>query len=138
MNNYSFIKYLKKENDNRCILIKNGYFYQVFNNDALIIKYLFDFKITYLNDDIKRVGFPKTNIDKVINKLDDEKINYTVIDDVDNIIDKEYDNNNYNKILNIVIGEYEMNKRLDYIISQIRKKANNDNIILDRIEELLR
>ena len=51
--------------NNRSIVIrKSGGFYQVFDNDALIISYLFDYKIINY-----KCGFPLIAINKVSTQL---------------------------------------------------------------------
>ena len=60
------------------------------------MSYLFDYKITIDN----KYGFPKTAYNKVINRLEEEKISYQVISKDENPIVKDYKNiNNYNNVL---------------------------------------
>ena len=77
-------------------LYKNGGFYTSYGNDAIIISYVCNYKI--INN---KIGFPINSINKVINILIDNKINY-IIYNKDKVIDK-YNNkiNRYNNILNI-------------------------------------
>ena len=51
-----------------------GKFVSVYNEDAWIFSYLFNYKI---NDD-SHVGFPDVALHKVIEKLHDEKISYII------------------------------------------------------------
>ena len=53
------------------ILRKIGGFYQAFDDDALIMSYLFNYKIINY-----RCGFPISSINKVIEKLEELNINY--------------------------------------------------------------
>ena len=53
---------------------KVGLFYQVFDDDALILHYLLDYKVID-----SKVGFPSNAINKVINSLEAKKINYKII-----------------------------------------------------------
>lgn len=62
-------------NKDYLLIFKNGKFYNVYNDDAFIFHYLFNYKI--LKDD--KSGFPETGLVKVINTLDNEKINYQII-----------------------------------------------------------
>ena len=134
MNQYSFVKYLKKEKSNVCIIIKSGIFYHSFDYDALILNHLFNFKIVNVNDNVKRIGFPISNIEKVKNILDDNNISYMIIDNMDNIIDKIYDDNKYYDFKKIVEEKYKKDIRINNIISKIKELDNN---ILDKIEEML-
>ncbi len=53
---------------------KNGLFYDVFNEDASILHYLFSYKII---DD--KVAFPSHFLDKVLEIIKENKINYVLI-----------------------------------------------------------
>lgn len=53
---------------------KVGLFYQVFDDDALILHFLLTYKIID-----SKVGFPSNALNKVVNVLDDKMINYKVI-----------------------------------------------------------
>ena len=53
------------------VIRKEGLFYSVFDSDAEILNYLFDYKI--INN---RCGFPINAINKVLNTLEEKKINY--------------------------------------------------------------
>ena len=56
------------------VIRKEGLFYSVFDSDAEILNYLFDYKI--INN---RCGFPINAINKVLNTLEEKKINYEII-----------------------------------------------------------
>lgn len=60
---------------NFLLIFKNGKFYNVYNDDAFIFYYLFGYKI--LKDD--KVGFPESGLVKVLNTIEDKKINYQII-----------------------------------------------------------
>lgn len=64
-------------NKKSILIRKVGLFYNVFDNDALIINYLFDYKI--INN---RCGFPINAIEKVKNTLSDKKVNYIIDDEM--------------------------------------------------------
>ena len=57
--------------NNTVVLRKSGGFYICFDNDAIIIAYLCNYKISN-----GRVGFPINTINKVTNLLIDNNINY--------------------------------------------------------------
>ena len=82
---------LKVRYPDSLVLVKNGSFYTTFNDDAYILNYLFGYKI--VNNE--KVGFPTSNITKVIDKLTTEKINYYL----DNLV--VFNPNNYYNNLNI-------------------------------------
>lgn len=122
-------KYYKyKINYKEYILIfKVGSFYVMFDKDALIMNYLFKYKLVNIKDTYK-CGFPLSSIDKIKNILNLRSINYVIISDT--LYISEFENNNYSKY-NFNIDRYER-------INKIIKKLNDvDDIILDEIEGVL-
>lgn len=80
---------------NKVVIRKIGGFYNIFDNDAIIINYLFDYKIVN-----NRSGFPLNSLDKVINILEDNKVSYKVIDNDATFKNKDYKKvNKYNYVL---------------------------------------
>ena len=119
--------------NNRSIIIrKSGGFYQVFDNDALIISYLFDYKI--INH---KCGFPLVAINKVINTLEEKKINF-IIKDEEEIIKNFRNKNTYSKYLEKARVKDNINNRIKSILDKINdfdvKKMNE---VLSVIEETL-
>lgn len=92
------------------LIYKTETFNNCYGKDATIISYFFDYKI--MIDD--KCGFPYTAYNKVINKLEEEKITYQIISKNENPIIKDYKNlNNYSKILS---------KAIDYVDFRNKKK----------------
>ena len=114
-------------------LYKKGGFYHCYNDDSYIIGYLCDYKI--INN---RVGFPIRSINKVINTLVVNKIDY-VIYDKDIIIDKYVNKDNrYNNILIKAKSYMDINIRVNKIISNLyRLDRNKLNRIISYIEEII-
>ncbi len=103
---------------NNVILIrKMGGFYVCFDNDAIILSYLCDYK---LNN--SKVGFPIGTINKVTNILDNNSVSYIVKENnnevAKNIFGKK---NKYKQILEK--GNNKVN--LDHKINSIVEKINN-------------
>ena len=67
-------------------------FYNLYNDDALIINYLLNYKIIKNNT----CGFPECALNKVINEIEKTKISY-VVQEMGNIIEEK--NYNYYYIL---------------------------------------
>lgn len=86
---------VKKIHPKYVVLIKAGTFYEALENDAYIINNLFDYiikdKSYYL-----QAGFPKVILPKVVNTLEDKKINYLILDKADNY--DELERTNYEKL----------------------------------------
>ena len=109
----------------------NGNFCCVFDDDCYILNYLFDYKIIKA-----RVGFPKSAFDKVINVLEENKINYEVVGE-----DKEIDFknlNNYNKFLELGLEKNQKENFYSTILDKI-KNANEEQLdnILNYIIKVL-
>ena len=119
--------------NNRSIIIrKSGGFYQVFDNDALIISYLFDYKIINY-----KCGFPLVAINKVINTLEEKKINF-IIKDEEEVVKNFRNKNTYSKYLEKARVKDNINNRIKSILDKINdldvKKLNE---VLSVIEETL-
>ena len=118
---------IKHEYKECLVLIKNGSFYITFCDDALILNYLFNYKV--INN---KVGFPISNLDKVLSKLDSNNISY--------YIDDNYNNNpinNYNNILYNAKTNYFNNTNLDLLIDEIKFVISLDPNNLKLIKEYL-
>ena len=115
-------KYYKYKLDyrNYLILIKIGSFYECFDKDAFIINKLFNYKLKRVNNSFK-LGFPIKAIDKIILKLNEEHINYLVVDE--EVIKQEFKNNNYiNYNFNseeILYNTLRVEKIIDYLNNNI-------------------
>lgn len=112
------------------VFIKIGNFYETYNNDAYIISKIMNYKVKNISNNV-RVGFPITSLNKVLDELSNNKINYIVIekDEIYKIsIKKKFRYNNY---LN-----YDNNRliRINNIYSKI---LNCNNNVLDKIEEII-
>lgn len=73
----NFYKYKINYKDYICIF-KIGVFYEVFDYDAFIMNKLFHYRIKTISNTFK-VGFPVKNIDKVINLIKDNYINFIIL-----------------------------------------------------------
>ena len=92
------------------LIFKRGKFFIVYDDDAFLFHYLFGYKLTSKDT----TGFPKTELVKITNTLEDKKISYQVIyKDKDHVV-KDYSNlSNYYKILNKVIEYLEMETKIE-------------------------
>ena len=93
---------LKLDYKEYVILFKSGNFYICFDEDAVVLNNIFNYKITELKNNIK-VGFPINLINKNIDILNNKKINYIIIDNKQIINSKEFKLNNYTKNIVVVL-----------------------------------
>ena len=110
---------VKQKYEDYIVIQKQGIFYTVYELDAYIISYIFDYQVK-----INKVGFP--NIDKVVDKLNKLKINYIVI----NENKKKFKNNNYSKYT------LENINKMNKIIDKLKNNIPNEEI-LNRIESII-
>lgn len=110
---------MKKSSD-YVLLRETGKFLQVFDEDSIIVSYLMGYKIVN-----SKVGFPSNVLFKVINKLEDNNINY-LIKYKDNKEDKkDYKiNNNYNKVLVKAKEVIKLRNKCNEIKPVIEKLSN--------------
>lgn len=114
----------------------NGKFLIVFNEDALIFNWLFNYKVL----PGLKCGFPNTILNRVLDYLEKSCISYKIV--YNNQIIKELDlgnNNQYSKILIIAKKNVSVNERIDLLIKNI--KASNPEIlekVIESIEECLK
>lgn len=137
------IKTIKEVHPKYVCMFKIGAFYHVYNRDSYILSYLFNYKIKDLGNNHKECGFPENALPKVMTKLENNKINYLVIDRRNNYdVDQQEDYKDLNKYENY----YEKsNKHINhkFRIENITQFLN-DNInekdftkILGKMEEII-
>ena len=136
---YKFYKSTYKE---YVILIMSGVFYEIFNDDVSVIYSLFSYKVKCNGYDYNS-GFPLSNLNKVISELEKKKINYIVVDMIDDkydIVDrKKFSKNNYNnyqisptKLVYLIERIEKINEKLKHGIG-----TPNINQILDEMDKLI-
>ena len=119
------------------VLLKSGNFYISFNKDAIIMNNIFNYQIKQVKDYIK-IGFPIISINKIVNELTLQKVNYVIIND-EIINKKKFSNNSYKKYL-LEKENYEiLLVRIKKINTILKNSLNNQNIkqVLDDIENVL-
>lgn len=109
-----------------------GNFYDCYEDDGIILSYLFDYKLRKGN----RCSFPVSILNKITNKLEDERINYQILyKDRDNI-KKSFGNfNKYNDAFIKAFKYVNIKSRVDWIN---RKVMEIDDIaIIEKIMEFI-
>ena len=131
----NMVKNIKEIHPKTLLLFKVGAFCESYGRDSYIISYLFDYQIKQKND-IFKVGFSKKAIPRVLSKLEEQKIDYLLIDvRNDYEIDDKYENrnlNNYDTVFEKQIKIKEMNERMLYLVDLPDFKEK-----MLRIEEIL-
>ncbi len=129
-------KILKNKDSSTLYLLKSGIFYIALDEDALTLSDLFNFKLTDLNKNIIKCGFPASRISYYSNLLSLKNINFQIIEsiDEDNFYLSQYSNNsssiNNSSFANLPIVEELLNINFDEITFKesffILQKLQND------------
>lgn len=93
---------LKKSNNNKVYLFKSGIFYIALAEDAENISNLFNFKITNLNDEVIKCGFPEKKLEYYSALLSQNNIDFEVVDLKYNKVENFSDYLNNLKFKNII------------------------------------
>lgn len=76
----NIVRTMKDAHPNKILLLKVGKFFQTYGKDAYIISFLFNYQIKKVETNTNMVGFPEVAQNKVIKTLEDNKIDYMLID----------------------------------------------------------
>lgn len=109
---YSEYEKLKQKNNKKIYLFKSGIFYVALQDDAQKLSEIFDFKITNLNDNVIKCGFPLKRLEFYINLLKQKNVDFEIVD------------NNYSKIENY--SDYLNNESVKNILHSIVELDMND------------
>jgi len=118
-----------------CVVIRrSGGFYNVFEDDAIIVSYITGYKIVG-----GRCGFPLKSLGKIVNLLDDNKVNYVVRESMKDIMKNNYKKNNkYSKILDRGKKKINVDYRVNMIMNMINELSYDRlNSLLDVIEDYI-
>lgn len=112
---------MKDKSDSKTFLMiykTQGKFYNTYGIDAYIMNYFFNYKV--LNDN--KSGFPDNAINKVIEKLEGEKISYQIIyKDKDPLLKDFKKLNRYHLLIDNIKKEVELKKRYEILMEKIKK-----------------
>ena len=102
---YSIYKNLKESNKDTVYLFKSGIFYIAISDDANLLSYKFNFKLTNLNNFILKCGFPISSIDKYIKLFRLNNIKIEIVNLEENTIYQPQ--------------EFILNKKIENLINSI-------------------
>lgn len=94
MSEYSVLyNFLKNDDFEKIYLFRTGNFFNFLNEDATLISNKLGLNITNWGNTIIKCGFPSVSLEKYLNKLNEENINYQIVDNGKKI--KKNDETNY-------------------------------------------
>lgn len=98
----------------------SGKFFEVYDYDAFMFNYLFDYKILQ-NGKTYKCGFPDSSITKITNKLSDLKISYQIIYRGKNPHVKDFKKiNQYSKYKLIALQKLNIKERMDALVEKVK------------------
>lgn len=98
----------------------SGKFFEVYDYDAFMFNYLFDYKIIQ-NGKTYKCGFPDSSITKITNKLSDLKISYQIIYRGRNPYIKDLKKiNQYSKYKLIALQKLDIKERMDALVEKVK------------------
>ena len=135
------MRVVKKIHSEDVVIVKAGTFYNVYERDAVIIAYLFSYKIKRI-DGCPNVGFPKSVINKVLNKLEIMQINYIVLDKTHNYEEDKMNfkkDNNYEVVYEKANKQLNISKRIEFINEYLMKNIEKEDIknVLKQMEQII-
>lgn len=101
----TLLKSLKEQDKNKIYLFKSGIFYIALGEDAEFLSNAVGFKLTPLNENVKKCGFPISRIEYYKKIFDIGNINYELIQNNPIILNTE--NLRENKDLNFMINKLQ-------------------------------
>lgn len=93
---------LKQENPNITYIFKVGIFYIFIDEDAKYINSVLGLKLTPLNDTIFKCGFPISKLSKYTSLLEENKIQFQIVDNNLSVIVNTEDYVNSEEVSNII------------------------------------
>ena len=135
---------IKKIHTEDLVLISIGKFFYAYGKDAYILSYLFGYKLMKIEaENVYSCAFPKQSYSKVIANLENNKINYMILDRRNNYnVDEKSNNgnlNNYKKVFEkahiLINKKLRAEKIYEFLIKNI--EDNNINNWLKGMEEIL-
>lgn len=137
------VQSIKEIHKETVCLFRIGTFYHCYNRDAYILSYLFGYKLKNLELNNVECGFPIGSINKIMAKLEQCKVNYTIIDKRNNYDEEDGQNykdlNQYNKYYSKANSYIKYKSRIEKINNFLIENIESKDFIkiLGRIESII-
>lgn len=113
------------------VMVRGGKFIYVYGKDAVIVSYMYNYQIKKVGN-INSCGFPEVALNKVISRLEDNKINYMLIDrsnEFNTECEYRYGNKNrYDEIYSKANKYITKRNKVNEIYGYLMENINNDEI----------
>jgi len=141
MSTVNMIKMIKEIHPEVVIFIKSGVFYNVYDKDAYIISYLCKYKLKTIGLNYAVCGFPKHKIHMVTNLLRNKKVNYMILDKIDqyDVLEEEtFKNlNQYKAFYDKGYQYVTLKKRIDDVYNYLLSNMLEIKDVLVDIENII-
>ena len=138
------VENIKQIHNKDMCLFRMGGFYHTYDKDSYILSYFFGYKVRDLGNNTTECGFPVDCIGKILKKLEDNRINYVILDRRNNYDVEERTNyknlNRYDKFAVKAKSYVNCKKRIDNISKYLTENIYDENTknIISNIEKYLR
>ena len=137
------IQVMKKINPDKVLMLKVGEFFYQYGKDAYILAYLFGYKIKIIDNNIPFSGFPRSTLNKVLTKLENNQLSYFIVDkslnyevlEEQNFKKKNHYIEIYNKAHKYILKKNRIEKIYECLNTNINQKNIQEKIL--KIEEIL-
>ncbi len=127
-------EYINMTSEKAIVFRKNGNFYRSFDEDAVMMSYLFDYKLTNAS-----IGFPLSGLSKVSKTLREKGINFIVKDKFQVVTSEEFVVNNYSTYMDESMKMFKMRKNIERMNEKMKSLSEMDILDLeDYIDKLLK
>lgn len=106
---YTKYSELKKNNENLLYLFKSGIFFIALQEDAQILSDVLKLRVTNLNENIVKCGFPVSRQEHYIRILQAKEVKFQIVDSTYGVIENFTDYMNNDKLKNIVNDILDIN-----------------------------
>ena len=109
---YNKYQKLKQIDSSKIYLFKSGIFYLFLDKDAIQISQILGLKLTALNENIQKCGFPVSKLSKYTELLEHCNLEYQIVDENLNSIHLQQDYIKQNDVISIIesIKKVDLNK----------------------------
>ena len=129
------VEIFKQIHPDSVLLFQFGNFYRAYGRDSLILAYMFSYKLTEIQG-IKNCGFPRAGLNKVMTTLEDNCINYIILNKCDKYNEEDKQNfkskNKYMEIYEKAKAYLSEKNRVDRIyktmLENIGKEQNKERL----------
>jgi len=135
-----FINSLLEKNDKALIIVKKWIFWICIDENAFFMSKFFNMKLTILDKQSIKIGFPDNVKEKWLNNLVENNISYITFEKVNNIFEEKekYIDKNFLKIYRVDLEDYKFTKEKILWLKKIWIEAKNEKnfLLKDKLENI--